>query len=42
MVPLLVINVLVIIGPSAATIYFSFTEWSGIGPAEWVGLQNYS
>jgi raffinose/stachyose/melibiose transport system permease protein len=42
MVPLLVINVLVIIGPSVATIYFSFTEWSGIGPAEWVGLQNYT
>ena len=33
MVPLLVVNVLVIIGPSVATIYFSFTEWSGIGPA---------
>ncbi len=42
MVPLIVINVLVIIGPSVATIYFSFTEWSGIGPAEWVGLQNYT
>ena len=42
MVPLLVVNVLVIIGPSVATIYFSFTEWSGIGPAEWVGLQNYT
>jgi raffinose/stachyose/melibiose transport system permease protein len=41
MVPLLVINVLVILGPSVATIYYSLTEWAGIGPAEFVGLQNY-
>ena len=42
MLPLLVVNVLVILGPSVATVYYSFTEWSGIGPAEWVGLQNYT
>ena len=41
MVPLLVVNVLVILGPSVATVNFSFTEWSGIGPAEFVGLENY-
>jgi raffinose/stachyose/melibiose transport system permease protein len=41
MLPLLLVNVLVILGPSVATVYYSFTEWSGIGPAEWVGLQNY-
>ena len=41
MVPLLAINVLVILGPSVATIYYSLTEWAGIGPAEFVGLQNY-
>jgi raffinose/stachyose/melibiose transport system permease protein len=41
MVPLLVINVLVILGPSVATIYYSLTDWAGIGPAEFVGLQNY-
>jgi raffinose/stachyose/melibiose transport system permease protein len=41
MVPLLVVNVLVILGPAVATVYFSFTEWSGIGPAEFVGLENY-
>ena len=41
MLPLLVVNVLVILGPSVATVYYSFTEWSGIGPAEFVGLQNY-
>ena len=41
MIPLLVINVLVILGPSVATIYYSLTDWAGIGPAEFVGLQNY-
>lgn len=41
MLPLVLVNTLVILGPSVATVYYSFTEWSGIGPAEWVGLQNY-
>jgi raffinose/stachyose/melibiose transport system permease protein len=41
MVPLLVVNVLVILGPAVATVYFSFTDWAGIGPAEFVGLENY-
>ena len=41
MLPLLVVNMLVILGPSVATVYYSFTEWSGIGPAEFVGLENY-
>ena len=41
MAPLLVVNLLVILGPSVATVYFSFTAWSGIGPAEFVGLENY-
>ncbi|MDQ3942039.1 MAG: hypothetical protein M3254_02925, partial [Actinomycetota bacterium] len=41
MIPIVVVNVLVILGPSVATIYYSFTEWSGIGPAEFVGLENY-
>ncbi len=42
MLPLLLVNVLVILGPSVATVYYSFTDWSGLGPAEWVGLQNYT
>ncbi len=42
MVPLLAVNLLVILGPSVATIYYSFTDWSGIGPAEFVGLENYT
>ena len=42
MVPLIAVNVLVILGPSLATIYYSFTDWSGIGSAEFVGLENYA
>jgi raffinose/stachyose/melibiose transport system permease protein len=41
MLPLVIVNVIVIVGPAIATVYYSFTEWSGIGPAEFVGLQNY-
>jgi len=41
MLPLVVVNVLVILGPSVATIYYSFTEWSGLGPSEFTGLENY-
>jgi len=39
--PLVILNVVVILGPAIATVYYSFTEWSGIGPAEFVGLENY-
>jgi raffinose/stachyose/melibiose transport system permease protein len=40
--PLLFLNVLVVLGPSLATVYYSLTDWSGIGPANFVGLQNYT
>jgi raffinose/stachyose/melibiose transport system permease protein len=39
--PLLLINVLVILGPSIATVYYSFTDWTGIGEANIIGLKNY-
>ena len=40
--PLLILNVLVVLGPSIATVYYSFTDWSGIGPASFIGLGNYT
>jgi len=40
--PLLILNVLVVLGPSVATVYYSFTDWSGIGPATFIGLDNYT
>ncbi|HVX45887.1 MAG TPA: sugar ABC transporter permease [Mycobacteriales bacterium] len=41
MLPLLGINALVVIGPGIASLYYSFTDWSGIGGAKWIGLANY-
>jgi raffinose/stachyose/melibiose transport system permease protein len=39
--PLLFFNVLVILGPSLGTIYFAFTDWSGVGAAKFTGLENF-
>ncbi len=39
--PALLINLLVVLGPSVAAVYYSLTEWSGIGAAEFIGLDNY-
>jgi raffinose/stachyose/melibiose transport system permease protein len=41
MLPLVVVNAFVVLGPSLAAVYFSLTDWSGIGRAHWVGLDNY-
>lgn len=42
LVPLLGLNLLVVIGPALATVYYSFTDWTGLGEANWVGLDNYA
>lgn len=39
--PLLCLNALVVLGPSFATVYYSFTDWVGIGPYNFVGFGNY-
>jgi len=39
--PIFLINVAVIIGPSIGAFYYSLTEWSGIGEARFVGLANF-
>jgi raffinose/stachyose/melibiose transport system permease protein len=39
--PVLLLYVCVVIGPSLAAVYFSFTDWSGIGKANFIGLKNY-
>lgn len=41
LLPLLVLNAIVVLGPSIATVYYSFTDWSGLGPAAFIGFQNY-
>jgi raffinose/stachyose/melibiose transport system permease protein len=41
MLPLVVINAVVVLVPSLFAVYYSFTDWSGIGPASFIGLANY-
>jgi raffinose/stachyose/melibiose transport system permease protein len=42
MAPLLVVNLLVIAIPGAESVYYSFTDWTGTGAAEFIGLSNYT
>ena len=30
-----------VLGPALAAVYYTLTEWSGIGPAKFIGLENY-
>lgn len=39
--PILILNLIVVLGPSAASVYYSLTEWSGVGKPTWVGLANF-
>jgi raffinose/stachyose/melibiose transport system permease protein len=41
LLPMLVLNAVVLLGPSIGSIYYSFTEWRGFGEATWVGLGNF-
>ena len=41
LLPFLTVNFLVILGPSLSTFYYSLTDWNGIGPATYIGLQNF-
>jgi raffinose/stachyose/melibiose transport system permease protein len=42
LLPLLLVNLLVILGPSVATLYYSFTDWTGVGAAKFIGFGNYT
>jgi raffinose/stachyose/melibiose transport system permease protein len=39
--PILLINLAVVAGPALSAVYYAMTDWSGIGPATWVGLANF-
>ncbi len=41
MLPFFLVNVLVVLGPSLSTFYYSFTDWSGVGAAHFIGLANF-
>lgn len=42
MLPLIVVNFTVILWPAVQSVYYSFTDWSGIGPGRWIGFANYT
>ena len=39
--PITLLYALVVIGPSLSAFYYSLTSWSGIGKAEFIGLENF-
>jgi raffinose/stachyose/melibiose transport system permease protein len=39
--PILLLYMMVVIGPSLFAIGYSLTDWSGIGDAEFIGLENF-
>lgn len=39
--PIFLLHLIVVAGPSLAAVYYSLTDWSGIGAAKFVGLENF-
>jgi len=39
--PIFIIHLIVVAGPSLSAFYYSLTEWSGLGEAEFIGLENF-
>jgi raffinose/stachyose/melibiose transport system permease protein len=39
--PALVVNLLVIAGPTVSSVFYSFTDWNGIGPPRFIGVENW-
>lgn len=39
--PLVIVNFVVVLGPSVGAVYYAFTDWSGLGEAKWIGLENF-
>lgn len=39
--PILLLHLVVVAGPSIAAVYYSFTDWKGLGTANFIGLANY-
>ena len=41
LLPIVILNIIVILGPSVASVSYIFSKWSGIGEAEYIGLENF-
>jgi len=42
LLPVVALNLLVMLAPSAGSVYYAFTDWKGLGAAKWVGLANFA
>lgn len=40
--PILVLHLAVVLGPAISAVYYSLTEWNGLGPARFIGLENFA
>ena len=38
--PILILNIVVVLAPSIGSAGFAFTDWSGLGKANFIGLEN--
>ena len=41
LLPILLLNVVVVLGPAVSSIYYALTDWSGVGEATYIGLENF-
>ncbi len=41
MLPIASVNLLVILGPGLQAVWYSLTDWTGLGAAEFIGMANY-
>lgn len=39
--PTLLLSLVVVLGPAVSAVYYSMTDWSGVGAATFTGLENY-
>ena len=41
LLPILLLNAVVVLGPAVSSIYYALTDWSGLGQANYIGLENF-
>lgn len=41
LIPLAIVNLMVVVGPALGSVYYSLTNWSGLGAARFIGIANY-
>jgi raffinose/stachyose/melibiose transport system permease protein len=40
--PVLTLHLAIVSGPAVSALYYSLTEWNGLGPARFIGLENFA